>query len=65
MDELNWTAKNPDFNHIEHLWNELGKETYSTDFTDALIAEQKEISADRFQNIVESLLIRVQAVKAE
>ena len=70
MEQLDWPAHCPDLNPIEHLWDELERllrarcncPTPVPDFTNALVAELMQVSAAMFQQLVESLPRRVEAV---
>jgi hypothetical protein len=72
VEELDWPAKSPDLNSIEHFWVELerrlrAKLTYPTsvpNLTNALVAEWKHVPAAMFPHLVESLPRRVEAVIA-
>jgi hypothetical protein len=59
----------PDLNPIEHLWDKLEHElldrphrpTSVLDLTNALVADWKKVPTAKFQDLVESLLRRVEA----
>uniref|UniRef100_UPI00358E9025 uncharacterized protein n=1 Tax=Myxine glutinosa TaxID=7769 RepID=UPI00358E9025 len=62
VEELDWPARNPDFNPIKHLWDELERQlrarpnhpTSVPNLANALMAERKQIPAAMFQHLVES-----------
>jgi hypothetical protein len=71
VEELDWPAKSPDLNRIEHLWDELecrlrlgriAKHQCQTSLM--LVAEWKQVPAAMLQRLVESLPRRVEAVIA-
>ena len=72
VEELDWPAQSPDLNPIKHLWDELEcrlqarprHPTSVPDLTHALVAEWKQIPAAMFQQLVESLPRRMEAVIA-
>ena len=72
VDELDWPAQSPDFNLIEHLWDELEQRpsarpsppTSVCDLTIALVEEWSKIPINTLLNLVESLPGRVEAVIA-
>ena len=67
MEELDWPAQSPDFNPIEHLWDELERRLRARpsrpqsvpDLTNVHVAECKQVPY-----LVESLPRRVEAVIA-
>ena len=72
VEELGWPAQYPDLNPIEHRWDELecqmrakpNRATSVSDFTNAMVAEWKQVSAAMFQHLVGRLPRRVAAVIA-
>ena len=72
MEELDWPAQSPDLNPIKHLWDELvqrlqarpNRPTSVPDFTNALVADWKQVPAAMCQHLLESLPSRVAAVIA-
>ena len=72
VEELDWPAQSPDYNPIEHLWDELEhrlrarphRPTSVPNLTNALVAEWKQILPAMFQHLVESLPRRVEVVLA-
>ncbi len=60
--ELFWQS--PDLKPLQHLWYELQHPTSVPKLNCALVAEWEQIPAARFQNLVESLPRRVDAVTA-
>ena len=72
VEYLDWPARSPDLNPIEHLWGELerrlrarpNRPTSVPDLTNALVAEWKQVPTALFQRLVESLPRRVEAVIA-
>ena len=63
VEELDWLAQSPDLNPIEYLWPAQSP-TSVTDFTNALVAEWKQVPAAMFQHLVESLPRKVEADRA-
>ena len=69
VEERDWPAQS---RSIEHLWDELeqrllarpNRQTSVPDLTNALVAEWKQVPAEMFQHLVESLPRRVEAVIA-
>uniref|UniRef100_A0A674AN18 Lecithin retinol acyltransferase-like n=1 Tax=Salmo trutta TaxID=8032 RepID=A0A674AN18_SALTR len=72
VEELDWPAQSPDLNPIEHLWDELegrlrarpNRPTSVPDFTNAFVADWKQVPTAMFQQLMESLPRRVEAVIA-
>ena len=72
VEELEWPAQSPDLNPIKHLWDDLecrlrtrpNRPTSVPNLTNALVAERKQVPAEMFQNLVESLPRRVDPVLA-
>ncbi|KAK3557283.1 hypothetical protein QTP70_026274, partial [Hemibagrus guttatus] len=72
VEELDWTAQNPDLNPIEHFWDELeqrlrarpSRPTSVPDLTNALLEERSKVPINTLLNLVESLPRRVEAVIA-
>ncbi|MCJ8745688.1 hypothetical protein PDJAM_G00133110 [Pangasius djambal] len=72
VEELDWPAQSPDFNPIEHLWDELVRRlrarpshpTSVPDLTNVLLEEWSKIPINTLLNLVESLPRRVEAVIA-
>jgi hypothetical protein len=70
VEELDWPEQSSDLNPIKHLWDELERQlqarpnrpTSVPDFTNALVAEWKQVPAAMFQHLVESLSRRVEGV---
>ena len=70
VEELDKRAQSHDLNPIERLWDELerrlrarpNRPTSVPDLTNALVAEWKQIPAEMFQHLVESLPRRVETV---
>jgi hypothetical protein len=68
--KLDWPAQSPDRNSINHLWDELerrlrarpSRPTSVPALTNALVAEWKQAPAAMFQQLVESLPRKVEAV---
>ena len=60
VEELDWPAQSPGHNPIKHLWDELEhqmqarpkRQTTVPDFTNALVAEWKQVPAAMFQHLV-------------
>ena len=71
VEELYWSAQNPDLNPIEHLWDELerrlrarpNRPTSVPDLTNALMAEWKQIPAAMFQHLVDVVLVALSLAK--
>ena len=63
VEELDWPAQSTDLNPTEYLWNELehrlrarpNRPTSVPNFTNALVAEWKQVPTAMFQHLVESL----------
>jgi hypothetical protein len=59
VEELDWPAQSPDFNSIEHPWDELERQlrarpnrpTSVPELTNALVAEWKQVPAAMFQHL--------------
>uniref|UniRef100_A0AAR2L0Y8 Tc1-like transposase DDE domain-containing protein n=1 Tax=Pygocentrus nattereri TaxID=42514 RepID=A0AAR2L0Y8_PYGNA len=69
VEELDWPAQSPDFNPIEHLWDELerrlpSRPTSVSDLTNELLEERSKIPINTLLTLVESLPRRVEAVIA-
>jgi hypothetical protein len=72
VEELDWPVQSPNLNPIKHLWDELEcrvrasphHPTSVPNLTNALVAEWKQVPVAIFQNLVESLPRRVEAVIA-
>ena len=72
VDELDWPAQRPDLHPTEHLWDELeyrlrarpNHPTSVPDLTNALVAEWKQVPAAMYQQLMESLPRRLEAVIA-
>ena len=71
MEELDWPAQIPDFNPLEHLWDELERRLRArpyvqqqSDLTNALLEEWSKIPINTLLNLVESLHRRIEAVVA-
>ena len=72
VEKIYWPAQSPDLNPIKHIEDELERRLRArpnrpisvTDFTDALVAEWKQIPAAIFQHLVESPPRTVEAVIA-
>ncbi len=72
VEELDWSAKSPDLNSIQHLSEELEQRpearTYDPtsvlDLTDALVAEWEQISAEGSTSGGKTETRRVEAVTA-
>jgi len=71
VEELDWPAKIPDLNPIEHLWDESerrlqarpSRPTSVSDLTNALLEEWSKIPMNTLLNLVESSPRRVKASK--
>ena len=63
VEGLDCPAQSPDLNTIEHLWDELERRLRARpncpksvpDLTNALVAEWKQVPAEMFQHLVESV----------
>jgi hypothetical protein len=72
LEELDWPAQSADINPIDQLCDKLecrlrarpNCQTSVPDLTNALVAELKQVPAAMFQQLVESLPRRVEAVVA-
>jgi hypothetical protein len=70
VEELGRPAQSPDLNPIKHLWDDLecrlrarpNRKTSVPVLTNALVAEWKQVPTAMFQNLVESLPKRVEAI---
>jgi hypothetical protein len=72
VEELDWPAQSPDLNPIEYLWDELDRRLWARpnrpssvpELTNTLVAEWKQVPAAMFQNLVENLPRRAEAIIA-
>ena len=65
---LDWPARSPDLNPIEHVWDMLGRNVRQRDHTTlaqlrtSLLEEWDRIPADAIRRVVNSMPERLQAV---